>query len=398
MISPPKYYAAAIKSVFFTVLILCAFACSNNDDPVSPTEDGEAYWKISSTVKSVSGSSAIILSGKTGTEWHAEVTEGTEWCSFSSKDYNITTKSGQIADGLNVLYVYYKTNSGKTQRRAQLTLRFAENTQKTFDLVQLAESQENLPAFNSWAELPTKVENTNYQYVTHYGLLNNQTIRNYSICFDKTKKAALWVAYPIHDTYLRKNVERTNRWAFDPIVPQSFQANCVEHSYKGSYDRGHQIASADRVCTDEMNAQTFYMSNMTPQLGSLNQQMWATLEGKVRSYSCSDTLYVVTGAYFGSGATTTTDGVGSSVPVPTNYFKVLLRTKSGSTNKKVQDCSPNELISIGFWVEQKGYGNSIPESICTTVADIEEKTGFTFFPKVDSSVKQQMDLAQWGIK
>ena len=68
------------------------------------------------------------------------------------------------------------------------------------------------------------------------------------------------------------------------------------------------------------------------------------------------------------------------------------------TNKKVQDCSPNELISIGFWVEQKGYGNSIPKSICTTVADIEEKTGFTFFPKVDSSVKQQMDLAQWGIK
>ena len=123
------------------------------------------------------------------------MTEGTEWCSFSSKDYNITTKSGQIADGLNVLYVYYKTNSGKTQRRAQLTLRFAENAQKTFDLVQLAESQENLPAFNSWAELPTKVENTNYQYVTHYGLLNNQTIRNYSICFDKTKKAALWVAY-----------------------------------------------------------------------------------------------------------------------------------------------------------------------------------------------------------
>ncbi|MZJ34278.1 DNA/RNA non-specific endonuclease, partial [Collinsella sp. BIOML-A1] len=59
---------------------------------------------------------------------------------------------------------------------------------------------------------------------------------------------------------------------------------------------------------------------------------------------------------------------------------------------------PNELISIGFWVEQKSYGNSIPESICTTVADIEEKTGFTFFPKVDSSVKQQMDLAQWGIK
>ena len=53
-----------------------------------------------------------------------------------------------------------------------------------------------------------------------------------------------------------------------------------------------------------MNAQTFYMSNMTPQLNRLNQDMWAKLETKVRANNCSDTLYVVTGAYFGAGATT----------------------------------------------------------------------------------------------
>lgn len=385
-----------LKSLFLFATILCINACSNHDSSV-PTGDGEAYWKISSTVKSTASSSAIIISGETGTEWHAEMTEGSGWCSFSSKDYNVTSKSGQIADGLNVLYVYYKANSGKTQRKAQLTLRFAENAPKTFDLVQLAESQENLPAFNAWVELPTKVENTNYQYVTHYGLLDNKTVRNYSICFDKTKKAALWVAYPIHSAYLKKNVDRTDRWAFDPIVPQSFQANCVERSYKGSYDRGHQLASADRVCTDEMNAQTFYMSNMTPQTSSLNQQMWATLEGRVRDNNCSDTLYVVTGAYFGPGAGSTTDGAGNTVPIPTHYFKVLLRTINGSTGKKIQDCSPNELKSIGFWVEQKGYGSGIPTSICTTVEDIESKTNFTFFPKVDISVKRQNEPKLWGI-
>ena len=265
MISTSKYYAAAIKSALLAVLILCTYSCSNNDS--EPTGDGEAHWKISSTVKSVSGSSAIILSGEPGTRWYAELTEGAEWCSFSSKDFaNAKTKNGQLADGLNVLYVYYKANTGKVQRHAQLTLRYAENPEKTFDLIQLAESEELLPAFNTWAELPAKVDNSNYQYVTHYGLLNNKTLRNYSICFDKTKKAALWVAYPIHDVYTTKNIpDRTNRWAFDPTIPISAQANCVEYSYKGSYDRGHQVASADRVCTDEMNAQTFYMSNMTPQ-------------------------------------------------------------------------------------------------------------------------------------
>lgn len=397
MKSTPKYHIAAIKSVLLTVLILCAYSCKSNDDPAAPTEDGEAYWKISSTVKSTASSSAIILSGKTGTEWHAELTEGAGWCSFSSKDYTATTKSGKVADGLNVLYVYYKSNSGKAQRNAQLTLRFAENAPKTFDLIQLAESQENLPAFNSWAELPTQIDNTNYQYVTHYSVLNRSIVRNYSICFDKTKKAALWVAYPIHNAYLKGTGERTDRWAFDPIVPQYLQADCTHHSYKGSYDRGHQLPSADRLATDEMNAQTFYMSNMTPQASNLNQQMWATLEGRVRTNTCSDTLYVVTGAYFGNGAGTTTDGEGVSVPIPTHYYKVLLRTVKGTTNKKIEDCSPDELKSIGFWVEHKGYGSGIPTSICTTVADIEEKTGFTFFPKVDNSVKLQNEPSKWGI-
>ena len=216
--------------------------------------------------------------------------------------------------------------------------------------------------------------------------------------FDKTKKAALWVAYPIHNAYLKGSGERTDRWAFDPIIPQSYQADCTLRSYGGSYDRGHQLPSADRLGTDEMNAQTFYMSNMTPQLNRLNQDMWAKLETKVRANNCSDTLYVVTGAYFGAGATTTTDGARNTVPVPTNYFKVLLRTKSGKTGKNIKDCSDSELISIGFWVDHKSYGNiEPPKSICTSVADIEKMTGFTFFPQVSNSVKQQNNPTQWGI-
>ena len=140
------------------------------------------------------------------------------------------------------------------------------------------------------------------------------------------------------------------------------------------------------------------MSNMTPQLNRLNQDMWAKLETKVRANNCSDTLYVVTGAYFGAGTTTTTDGARNTVPVPTNYFKVLLRTKSGKTGKNIKDCSDSELISIGFWVDHKSYGNiEPPKSICTSVADIEKMTGFTFFPQVSNSVKQQNNPTQWGI-
>ena len=105
----------------------------------------------------------------------------------------------------------------------------------------------------------------------------------------------------------------------------------------------------------------------------------------------------MTGAYFGN-SNTTTDGAGQTVALPSNYFKVLLRTRSGNTGKAIQDCTASELISIGFWVNQENYGNiAPPTSICTTVADIEAKTGFTFFPMVDASVKKQNVPSIWGI-
>lgn len=390
-----KHQTLALKSLICIVLFVSLCACSKDDSNEGPPQSGETYWKISSTVKAASGSSAIIITGTPGTEWNAEITGDNTWCYFSGSS---TSTKGEVKDGLNVLYVYYKANTGKEQREAKISLQFAGQEAKTFNLVQLSESQQNLPQFKAWAEIPEFKESANYQYVTHYSLLNNKTVRNFSICFDKTKKAALWVAYPIHNAYLKGSGERTDRWAFDPIIPLSFQPDCTNKSYKGNYDRGHQLPSADRLGTDEMNAQTFYMSNMTPQLDRLNQDMWAKLEAKVRLSNCSDTLYVVTGAYFGAGATTTTDGVGNTVPVPTNYFKVLLRTKSGNTGKNVKDCSDSELISIGFWVDQRAYGNiEPPQSICTTVADIESKTGFKLFPQISSSVKQQKNPSQWGI-
>lgn len=397
MISIHRHSIAMMKAVLLTALIFCLSACGKDDSEVTH-QPNEVYWKISSTVSYAEGSSAIIITGTPGTDWNAEITEGATWCSFSSKDFvNSSAKTGTVAEGLNVLYVYYKVNTEKEQRQAKISFSFAGEAAQTFDLVQFAQSQQNLPYFSLWPEIPDRKDNANYQYVTHYASLNNKTARNYSICFDKTKKAALWVAYPMHAAYLGSS-GRTDAWAFDPIISSSFQADCVNRSYKGNYDRGHQLPSGDRQATNELNAQTFYMSNMTPQLDRLNQDMWAKLEAQVRANKCSDTLYVVTGAYFGAGAGTTADGAGNSVPVPTNYFKVLLRTKSGSTGKAIKDCSDSELISIGFWVDQKSYGNiAPPRAICTTVTDIESKTGFKFFPQVSNTVKQQNVPSQWGI-
>jgi endonuclease G len=124
---------------------------------------------------------------------------------------------------------------------------------------------------------------------------------------------------------------------------------------------------------------------------------------------CSDTLFVVTGAYFGgqhhsSIASKTTDQSGNSCPTPTHYYKALLRTKKGNTGKRIDAITDaNEVRAIVFWLEHKYTGDdtTIKAADCITVAELEEITGFTLFPMLDDSIEAQVKstkvASEWGI-
>lgn len=375
-----------LKKLLFLVLLLSLCSCLDDVNILT-----NVFWEDSSTVKASTNSTNLIIIGQPNVKWSAEIIEGADWCSFSETNANLLSAKGFLVDMENKVTLYFKNNSTTHSRQAKISLTLAGKDNAVFTLTQNS-------GFSIFTETPSVVENDNYQYVTHYSQLHNKSVRNFSICFDKTKQASLWVAYPIHSSYLG-STGRTDAWAFDPEVNSKFQADCVFRSYNGNYDRGHQIASADRQANREMNEQTFYMSNMTPQWNRLNQDMWANLEMRVRANNCSDTLFVVTGAYFDpNNSTTTRDGAGNQVSVPTHYYKVLLRTKSGTTGKAISQCSDDELISIGFWVEHRSYGNiEPPRSICKSITDIEAITGFTFFPMVSEKVKTQNEPAKWGV-
>lgn len=257
-----------------------------------------------------------------------------------------------------------------------------------------------------WAELP-EMDNSKLQYVALFAAdAKGKSVRNYSMGFDKSKKAALWVAYPMHTSYTSGNAGRTDDWVANPLISIDDQAN-VSYSYKedsgsaADYNRGHQIASADRQASAQMNAQTFYFSNSTPQQSAFNGGIWGTLENAVRNKQCSDTLYVVTGAHFASGVTMPKayDANGDNAPVPTHYYKVLLRTKKGNIGKPISDCSASELIAIGFLMEHPKSNTSLDKSFkeyAVSVEDIEELTGHTFFPTAPAEVKSSFKLSDWN--
>ena len=172
--------------------------------------------------------------------------------------------------------------------------------------------------------------------------------------------------------FTNKTVGRTDAWAYDPILGQEY-SSAPFGGYGGSYARGHQIPSADRLCCYDANAQTFYGTNMTPQLNAHNEGIWQTMESKVRTLAnTSDTTYVVTGCVVEGSTKFTEDSDGKKMTVPVGYYKVLLRYSKSSTI--------STWAAMAFYTEHKSYSNSTSlKSLAMSVDELEEMLGMDFF-------------------
>lgn len=185
-----------------------------------------------------------------------------------------------------------------------------------------------------WAELPAADESLTEicHIITDVARTSEGYYpRNYTMGYDKAKRLALWAAYPLHSCYTQ-GISRERHWGYDPTLAPGEQ---MAGGVSAPYNRGHQVANADRRVSNLANDQISYYSNMTAQRSNFNSGVWAALEGRVRGWMCADTLYVVTGCHFDGSQTSTIDNGGNTLPVPTQYYKVLLRSKNGSTGRSV---------------------------------------------------------------
>ena len=287
-----------------------------------------------------------------------------------------------------------------------------------------------------WAELPAMPSDmTNKKIHTYWAstVTSKQYLRNYTYCYDTYRHCPLWIAHPQHACY-EEGSGRTDVWKKDEYMTDAEQAiiyplpevngnralSLYTESLNRQWTRGHMLMSNYRGGTDtELNAQTFYSCNIAPQGGAAFDKLWGAAEIRIQDYYvCADTLYCVSGAYFENDNLTardasgwnTTDGgqVRYYVPgyskvcvVPTHFYKLILRTRSGNTGRPIQECSASELKAVGFWFEHADEINgstspTLDASYMKSVEWIEQQTGFTFFPEVPEEVKQQCNPADWG--
>lgn len=248
------------------------------------------------------------------------------------------------------------------------------------------------PNETGWLELPSVPAGTDF--FAHSMTIGSVKTRNYSFIWDYDNLVAPWVAYPLCKWNIGNNIKRTNAWGLDPLLPEGKQPVLYRGFSKGNngwYARGHQIPSADRLTSYESNAMTFYGTNMTPQIQEgFNGDIWATLEGMVRSWANkSDTLYVVTGCVIdykdGETVKYALDNNGKKVTVPTAYYKAVLRYMKSST------FGYSGYSACAVWLDHKVYSTkTIDSSYSMSVDDLEEKLGIDFFVNLPAKVGEDV--------
>ena len=237
--------------------------------------------------------------------------------------------------------------------------------------------------------------------LTHWATMGGKRQRNYTMLYDPSVYASYWVAYPLCASHLGSG--RTETWAYDPSVDISKQTkvssgsygvNCKGDLYESNYyARGHQIPNADRNGNEEMMAQTYYSTNMTPQIqNGFNGGIWAKLEAGVRGMvPVGDTLYIVTGAAFRKkggneqvqNIVSTRDG--KTLPVPNYYWKAVLKVKRNESGV-ITDAQ-----TIGFWLPHKEFKKTPYTDFTVSVDQIESWTGFDMFPALPDPIESRCE-------
>ena len=132
-----------------------------------------------------------------------------------------------------------------------------------------------------------------------------------------------------------KKTPRTDDFRADKRIADS--PTPADYTNSG-YDRGHMVPAANADDPNELS-DTFFMTNMTPQLPSVNRVAWKNLEERVRSVPFK---WVVTGAHYSKNPKV----IGKNkVPVPDFLYKVAFFESGNVAVYIVDNLVPKSQVS-----------------------------------------------------
>ena len=198
----------------------------------------------------------------------------------------------------------------------------------------------------------------------------------YTLAYDKKNKTPQWVAWELTKEETKGNHERTDKFLPDPNVEG---AKVVTTDYTGSgYDRGHMAPAGDMKWSKKAMEESFYMSNICPQIHHLNTGDWNELEANTRKWARRyGSVYVTCGPIYNGSRRTQYIGK-NRVKVPDAFFKVIL----------IQ--SPKKTCALGFFFENEAGQRPLNEYL-VSIDYLEQTTGIDFFPALPDELENVLE-------
>ncbi|GAB1320662.1 nuclease [Madurella fahalii] len=172
--------------------------------------------------------------------------------------------------------------------------------------------------------------------------------------YDRRTRNPHWVVEHITPASLavRDGDRKNSVFLEDPSIPEKFQAKLKDY-FRSGYDRGHQVPAADCKWSQRAMDETFYLSNMCPQVGEgFNRDYWAHFEDFCRRLTAKyPSVRIVTGPLY-LPKRDPQDGkwyvkyemIGNppNVAVPTHFYKVIFAEE--------EEAAPGGKVALGAFV------------------------------------------------
>ncbi len=201
----------------------------------------------------------------------------------------------------------------------------------------------------------------------------------------------LWVEYALTDAAenmpsLRRPGHFETDWrSINRVSHESYRQTRSERSRHSAYDRGHMAPNyaMSHLYGKEGQADSFLMTNISPQKAKLNQQVWQRLEEtEIKHFAkLFGKLWVLTGPVF----TGTVERLPSDwrVEVPDAFYKIYI----------TEAASGKPSIALAFLIPQSVSGKEPLAQFATSIDNIEAKTGLDFFAQLDDRIEAALEAA-----
>lgn len=198
----------------------------------------------------------------------------------------------------------------------------------------------------------------------------------YTLSYNDHHEVANWIAYALRPEHLKDCVGRANNFYPDPNLRAGSATR--EDYFRSGFDRGHLAPAGDMKWDRQVMKESFYLSNITPQTPAMNRGKWVKLETLVRAWakSAQETI-IVTGPVLKNDLRQ----IGPSrVSVPEYHYKAVMVTRG------------NKREAIAFLMPQQPTFSDL-KAYSISVRELEELTGFDFFPHLGQREQDRMEKA-----